>query len=178
MARTRIPNYIARKTGWKAILNWWFVCFFAIEGFLLLCHFQALPISLGTVTLLGMELGRWTIIFAAWTFIFLVAMIWTLVIIRCDYVEFYDSYAIHKKGVIFRTSVKHIFPQVVKVKTRRTFLGFGDVIIDAVGPWDIDLTSIKRPEDVREYLVDHMVNSVAVENIGNNPYLAVLNQFF
>ena len=178
MARTRIPNYIARRTGWMAILNWWFVFFFAVEAFLILCHRHVVPIKLPSMVIAGMKLELWTIILAAWTLFFLIAMIWTLIIIRCNYVEFYDSYVIQKKGVIFRESKKTIFPQITSVKTTRTFFGYGDVIIDVVGPWDVDLTKIKRPEDVREYLVDHMVNSVAVENLGNNPYIAVLGNIF
>ena len=130
------------------------------------------------MVLMGMDISLWTVILAGWTLIFLIAMIWTLIIIRCNYIEFYDSYVIQKKGVIFRESKKTIFPQITAVKTSRNFFGYGDVIIDVVGPWDVDLTKIKRPEDVREYLVDHMVNSVAVENLGNNPYIAALGNIF
>lgn len=178
MARYRLPNYIARKTGWIAILNWWFLSFFAVEALLVVAHLNIIPISVPRIYIFGMDLGMWTVVLACWTLLFLVAMIWTLVIIRCNYIEFYDDYVIEKKGVIFRNSKKTIFPQIVSVKTRRNILGYGNVEIDVVGPWDVNLAKLKRPEDVREYLVDHMVNSVAVENIGNNPYIAAMANIF
>ena len=174
MARNRFPNFIARKTNWIAILNWWFLFFLLVEAFLVVCHLNVLPITLPSITLMGKEFGLWTVILAVWTLIFVIAMIWTLIVIRCNYIEFYDSYVIQRKGVIFRKSKKTIFPQVISVTTHRNILGYGSVDIDVVGPWDVELTKLKRPEDVREYLVDHMVNSVAVENIGNNPYIAAL----
>ena len=31
-----------------------------------------------------------------------------------------------------------------------------------------------RPEDLREYLHDYMINSATVERISNNPYIAAL----
>ena len=179
MARYRLPNFIARKTNWLAILNWWFFFFLLIEAFLVVAHLKLIPIDLPTVNLFGtLKWSLWTVILAGWSLFFLIAMIWTLIIIRCNYIEFYDSYVIEKRGVIFRHSKKTIFPQITSVTTRRNILGYGDVMIDVVGPWDVELTKLKRPEDVREYLVDHMVNSVAVENIGNNPYIAAMANIF
>lgn len=174
MARDRIPNFIARKTNWVAILNIWFFLFLIVEAFLVVCHLNLIPISLGSIVLMKKELSLWTVALAVWTLIYLLAMIWTLIVIRCQYIEFYDSYVIQRKGVIFRKSKKSIFPQVLAVTTHRNILGYGSVEIDVVGPWDVELTLLKRPEDVREYLIDYMVNSVAVENISNNPYIAAL----
>ena len=178
MARYRLPNFIARKTNWLAILNWWFLFFFVVEALLVVCHLKLIPIELPTMAIFGMKWSLWTVILAGWTLLFLIGLIWALVVIRCDYIEFYDDYVSQKKGVIFRKSKKTIVPQITAVTTRRNILGYGDVEIDVVGPWDVSLTKLKRPEDVREYLVDHMVNSVAVENIGNNPYIAAIGNIF
>lgn len=174
MARNRFPNFIARKTNWIAILNWWFLFFLLVEAVLVVGYLNILPIELPTIALMGKDYSLWLIILAVWSLVFVIAMIWTLIVIRCTYIEFYDSYVIEREGVIFRKSKKTIFPQVVSVTTHRNILGYGSVDIDVVGPWDVELTKLRRPEDVREYLVDHMVNSVAVENIGSNPYIAAL----
>ena len=175
MARYRLPNYIARRTNWTIIFSPWFWISFLMEAFFVVAHLGILPIKLPNMLLFGiLEWNLWTVILAGWSIVVAIYLIVNLIIIRCDYVEFYDSYVIEKEGVIWRKSKKTIFPQITGVTTHRNILGYGEVNVDVVGPWDVNLEKIKRPEDVREYLVDHMVNSVAVENIGNNPYIASL----
>jgi len=133
--------------------------------------FKPLTVNVG---FLGMRLSIWTIALAIYTVFYLIALTWTFIIIRCQRIEFYDTYVIEKRGVIFKRSKKSIFPQITRVSTKKHFFNYGNILIDVVGPWDIDFTGIARPEDVRAYLVDHMVNAAAVEGIGNNPYIAVL----
>ncbi len=178
MARRRIPNYIARKTEWFAIFNWSFLICLLMEALLVVWQLGFIPITLPDITINGVTRNLLTIILACWSGVFVVIFFWKLIVVRCDYVEFYDDYVIVKKGVIFRKSEKKIFPQILSVRTHRNILGYGTVDIDVVGPWDLDLSKRKRPEDLREYLVDHMVNSVAVENIGNNPYIAAMANIF
>lgn len=126
------------------------------------------------VNLFGMSISIWTIAAVVYTLIYIIVLIWTFVIIKSNYIEFYDDYVIQNSGVFFRRSRKSIFPQITRVSTRKHFLNYGDILIDVVGPWDIDFVGIARPEELRSYLLDHMVNSAAVENISSNPYLAVL----
>ncbi len=127
-----------------------------------------------TLSLLGFELSIWTLILAVHALLYIIAWTCVIVVIRCQYVEFYDDYVVRKTGVFIKRSRRTIFPQLTSVSSQKHVLNWGEVIIDVVGPWDVDLTDIARPGALRDYLLDHMVNSAAVENIGSNPYLATL----
>ena len=121
--------------------------------------------------------SSWLVGLGVWCVIPISIIITKYIIYGHQYVEFYDDYVVQKTGVFFKTSKKTAFPEVTGVRTYKNILGYGNVYIDAVGPWDVEgdlLKKIARPEDLREYLVDHMINSAAVENISNNPYLAAL----
>ena len=128
----------------------------------------------GTITLFGMTFFVWTLVLGVYALICLITLICAFICIRYQYVEFYDSYVIQKRGVFYRQSRKSIFPQASRVSVRKHLFNYGDVYIDVVGPWDVDLTGIARPEDVREYLVDHMISPSSVDGLSSNPYIAAL----
>ena len=167
MARYRQPNYIARKTKWLA-WDWWNIVFFiiAIPTAFIIAHFTL------------KDMLPWLLLLAIWSVVPASIIIVKLVILRFTYVEFYDDHVVEKSGVFFKRSKKTVFPEVVAVNTYKNILGYGDVHIDVVGPWDVDLKKISRPEDLREYLVEHMLNTTALENISNNPYIAATDGIF
>ena len=51
-------------------------------------------------------------------------------------------------------------------------------LVDEKSPWDVKFDDMSRPDDLRDYLVYHMLNSAAVENISNNPYIAATDGIF
>lgn len=126
-------------------------------------------------TLFGFTFSIWTPILAVWMLYYLIQWICVIIAIRHQYVEFYDDFVIRKSGVFRKRSRRTIFPQLTSVSASKHILNWGEVIIDVVGPWDVDLTDIARPGALRDYLLDHMVNSAAVENIGSNPYIATMS---
>ncbi len=128
----------------------------------------------GTMTLFGMTFFTWTLVLGVYALICLITLICAFICIRFQYVEFYDSYVIQKRGVFYKQSRKTIFPQASRVSVRKHLFNYGDVEIDVVGPWDVDLTGIARPEDVREYLIDHMISPSSVDGLSSNPYIAAL----
>ena len=101
-----------------------------------------------------------------------------IIILKHKYIEFYDTCVIERWGVFNKRTKKTIFPEVTAVTTQKNILGYGDVYIDVVGPWDITFDDMARPDDLREYLVYHMLNSAAIENISNNPYIAATDGIF
>lgn len=101
-----------------------------------------------------------------------------MIILHNKYIEFYDTYAIERSGVFVKHTKKTVFPEVTAVTTQKNILGYGDVYIDVVGPWDIRFDDMRRPDDLRDYLVYHMLNNAAVENISNNPYIAATDGIF
>ena len=107
--------------------------------------------------------------FKAWrvcTFFLIVPLIMIIVDVvklRHQYVEFYDSFVIKKYGVFNKREEKCMFPKILSCDVYRPFWGrvfnYGNIKIDAIGKWDVDLTYIKRPLYVRKYLENHFIFS-------------------
>jgi hypothetical protein len=125
-------------------------------------------------------LGNGWVILGLWCLVPLIFWLTNVIILTHDYFEFYDTYVIERYGVFVKRTKKTVFPEITTLWTKKKFLlGYGDVHIDVVGPWDIDfLLDIRRPDDLRDYLEYHMINNAAVENISNNPYIAATDGIF
>lgn len=93
----------------------------------------------------------------------LIMIIVDIIILRSQYVEFYDSFVIKKRGVFNKTEERCMFPKVLSCNVYRSFWGrvfnYGDIQIDAIGKWDVDLHGIKRPLFVRKYLENHFISA-------------------
>ena len=93
----------------------------------------------------------------------LIMIIVDVIILRSQYVEFYDSFVIKKRGVFNKTEERCMFPKVLSCNVYRSFWGrvfnYGDIQIDAIGKWDVDLHGIKRPLFVRKYLENHFISA-------------------
>jgi len=98
-----------------------------------------------------------------WLIVPLVMIIVDVIILRSQYVEFYDSFVIKKRGVFNKTEERCMFPKVLSCNVYRSFWGrvfnYGNIEIDAIGKWDVDLTGIKRPLFVRKYLENHFISA-------------------
>ena len=98
-----------------------------------------------------------------WLIIPTISMICHAIRLKHQTVEFYDSYVIKKRGVFHRVEEKCMFPKVLSCHVDRTFMGrifnYGDIKIDAIGKWDVDLTNVKRPLHVRKYLENHFISA-------------------
>ncbi len=104
----------------------------------------------------------WRILFF-WLIIPLILIIVDVVKLRHQTVEFYDSFVIKKKGVFNKVEERCMFPKVLSCHVNRPFWGrvfnYGDIKIDAIGKWDVDLTGIKRPLLIRKYLENHFISA-------------------
>ena len=93
----------------------------------------------------------------------LIRIIVDVVILRSQYVEFYDSFVVKKRGVFNKTEEKCMFPKILSCHVHRPFYGrifnYGNIQIDAIGKWDVDLTNIKRPLYIRKYLENHFISA-------------------
>ncbi len=93
----------------------------------------------------------------------LIMIIVDVIILRSQYVEFYDSFVIKKRGVFNKTEERCMFPKILSCNVYRSFWGrvfnYGDIQIDAIGKWDVDLHGIKRPLFVRKYLENHFISA-------------------
>ena len=123
-------------------------------------------------------LGNGWVILGLWCLFPILISLVKIIILKHKFIEFYDTYVIERTGVFFKHTKKTVFPEVTAVTTYKNILGYGDVYIDVVGPWDVTFDRMARPDDLRDYLVYHMLNNAAVENISNNPYIAATDGIF
>ena len=98
-----------------------------------------------------------------WLIVPLIMIIVDVVILRSQYVEFYDSFVIKKRGVFNKTEERCMFPKILSCHVYRSFWGrvfnYGDIKVDAIGKWDVDLEGIKRPLFVRKYLENNFISA-------------------
>ncbi len=153
-------------------LHWWNLLF------LMILIPVGLMVGSAVVSVLYVFLSKWTNLLILWVIAPISVYVVKIVILRHQYIEFYDTFVVEKSGVFFKHSKKTIFPEVTAVNTYKNILGYGNVHVDVVGPWDIDYEDLARPDDLRAYLVHHMLNTAAVENISNNPYIAATDGIF
>ena len=167
---TNEPNYVARKSTLPAY-RWWIILFFVISVGALVASFF---LKLSENVLMIVRIA--SIALLAFT---LLVLLCKLIVLRHKYIEFYDSYVIEKWGVFNKHSKKTIFPKIVSVSTNKNILGYGNVLIDVVGPsWDVSFDAIVRPNELRDFLEYHMLSEAAIENISNNPYIAATDGMF
>ncbi len=110
---------------------------------------------------------KWWRILFFWLIIPLIMIIVDCVILSHKQVEFYDCYVIKRSGVFNKVEEKCMFPKVLSVNVYRSFWGrilnYGDIEIDAIGKWDVDLKKIKRPVYVRKYLEKHFISAKEIQ---------------
>ena len=146
--------------------------------FLMILIPLVLIVGSSLVSPLYVFLSKWTNLLILWMIAPISVYVVKIIVLRHQYIEFYDTFVVEKSGVFFKKSKKTIFPEVTGVNTYKNIFGYGNVHIEVVGPWDIDYEDVARPDDLRSYLVNHMLNTAAIENISNNPYIAATDGIF
>ncbi len=84
--------------------------------------------------------------------------------------EFYDDKIVIKSGWLNTKKKQMTFMGVTAVEVEKSIwgriCGYGDVLVDCVGNWDVDLTTyIKNPEKLEEYLQTRIVPVQAASNM-------------
>ena len=91
--------------------------------------------------------------------------------------EFYNDKIIIKSGLLNKKKKQMVFMGVTSVSVEQSLFGrifgYGDVIVDCVGTWDINSTTyIKNPEALEEYLQTRIVKAPANDNhTAGNPFV-------
>ena len=102
-----------------------------------------------------------------WLIIPLVVMLVDILIKKSEIIEFYDGYVIQKSGVLSRKEKRSVFPKVAAVSVEQSLLGrifnYGNVNVDVVGSWDVDLKGIAQPNDLKKYLEDKMIDAEGIQ---------------
>ena len=91
-----------------------------------------------------------------WLVIPLIIQIVRIIGAKKEVIEFYDDRVIRKSGILNKRETQSVFMGVYAVSIYRSLagrmFGYGDLILDVPGKWDIATTGIKNPEGLKSYL--------------------------
>ena len=140
------PEFVARKSAWAVCRFWEFLVFWLIVPLLAWLVIDnvlekkdlVLPVLIG------------------WFAILVIIFVCKIIEIKCQRVEFYRDRVVEKKGVFDIEKKINVFTAVLAANVEQSFWGricnYGEVKVDMVGPWDVDLKKIKKPRKLQNYL--------------------------
>ena len=91
-----------------------------------------------------------------WLIIPLIIMIIDIMVKKSERIEFYDDYIIQRSGVLSKKEKRSAMVGIMGVSVSQTvgqrIFGYGDVVVDIVGKWNINTNDIANPNALKEYL--------------------------
>ena len=110
----------------------------------------------------------WRVVFF-WLIIPLIIMIVKIIVLKHERIEFYEDKIIVKSGVLSKNERKSVFLGVLSVSVNQSLwgrmFGYGDVNVDVVGKWDVNLEGVCKPKELEAYLETKIVHKSAFTNI-------------
>ncbi|MBO5363025.1 MAG: PH domain-containing protein [Clostridia bacterium] len=98
-----------------------------------------------------------------WLIIPLIVMIVDIIRRKVEKVEFYDDYVISHKGILNTVESRSAFPGIIGVRVSQSLggkiFGYGDVQVDVVSKWDIDLSDICKPKELKKFLETKLIDA-------------------
>lgn len=163
MKRSR-PYLIAKKSLFPVI---WSIKTLVFLVFAALTVFMALKGD--TISAIASMASTLTIVFGALSGIMLLIIIGFIIYTRSTYVKFYDGHVVKHKGVFSKHIEKCMLPKIISCNVHCSFWGrifkFGDVKIDTIGKWDIDLIGYKYPNRIRKRLEPYFISAQEVRSM-------------
>ena len=108
-------------------------------------------------------------VFFFWLIIPLIVMIVDIMVRKNERIEFYDDKIVVKSGVLTKKEQKTMFSGVLSVSIEQSLWGrmfhYGNVKVDVMGKWDVDLDSVCKPKELEAYLETKIVSRSAFTNI-------------
>ena len=99
----------------------------------------------------------------------LIIMIIKIINIKDETVSFYQNKVIIKSGIFSKHERTTILTPVLSVTVKQTFWGrifnYGNIYVDVVGKWDIDMHGVKDPMEAKRFLESFVANGDSVNPI-------------
>ena len=97
----------------------------------------------------------------------LIVMIVKIINIKDETISFYDNKVVERSGIFSKQEHTNILTHVLAVSYKQTFwgriCGYGDITIDVVGHWDIDMKGIKNPKKARDFLENYTAKGLGMQ---------------
>ncbi len=127
------------------------------------------------------EKSAWSVVSFLWILscilvIPAVILVFRIIAVKKFRLEFYDDKIVIKSGWLNTKKKQMAFMGVTSVEVEKSLwgnlFGYGNVIVDCVGKWDINFTSyIKKPEKLEQYLQTRIVTAQGVTNSAGNIFV-------
>ena len=99
----------------------------------------------------------------------LIIMLWKIINIKDETISFYNNKVVQRSGILNKYEKTTILTRVLSVTIKQTLWGrifnYGNIEIDVVGKWDIDMKGIKNPKKAKAYLERFVVNGMNIRPI-------------
>ena len=94
-------------------------------------------------------------------------MIFKIINIKDETISFYNNKVVQRSGIFSKHEKTNILTHVLSVTVHQTFWGricnYGNVTVDVMGQWDIDMKGIKNPKQAKEYLETIAANGMGMQ---------------
>ena len=99
-------------------------------------------------------------------------MIWKIINIKDETISFYNNKVVLRSGILNKHEKTTILTPVLSVTVKQTFWGrifnYGNIYIDVVGKWDINMRGVKNPMEAKAYLEKFVANGRNVRPVVMN----------
>ena len=97
----------------------------------------------------------------------LLIMIWKIINIKDETISFYNNKVVIKSGILRKNERTTILTPVLSVTVKQTFWGrifnYGNIHVDMVGKWDINMRGVKNPMEAKAFLESFVANGRTVK---------------
>ena len=94
-------------------------------------------------------------------------MIYKIINIKDETISFYNNKVVQRSGIISKHEKTNILTHVLSVSVHQTLWGrifnYGNITVDVMGQWDIDMRGIKNPRKAKEYLETIAANGMGMQ---------------
>ena len=97
----------------------------------------------------------------------LIIMIVKIINIKDETISIYDNKVVERSGIFSKYEHTNILTHVLSVSYKQTFWGrlfnYGNIEIDVVGHWDINMKGIKNPRKAKEFLENYAAHGLGMQ---------------
>lgn len=86
----------------------------------------------------------------------LLIMIWKIINVKDETISFYNNRVVEKSGILAKNEKTTVLTRMLSVSVHQTFWGrifnYGDIYVDVIGKWDVNMKGIKKPKKAKMFL--------------------------
>ena len=97
----------------------------------------------------------------------LIIMVYKIINIKDESISFYNNKVVQRSGIFSKHEKTNILTNVLSVSVYQSFWGrlfnYGNITVDVMGQWDVDMRGIKDPMKAKAYLETIAANGMGMQ---------------